>query len=95
MIETTDAVKSRTELSKLSVVYESGLGPGSGGIYRRASRSKDWSHCETLRFYKALNTIGTDFALMLSLFPGRTRKDLKVKVLNFVFIMCLTKPNDV
>ncbi|XP_077287130.1 transcription factor TFIIIB component B'' homolog Bdp1 [Arctopsyche grandis] len=78
VIETTDTVKSRTEISKLSVVYENGYGSGSG-LYRRTSRTHDWTDAETLRFYKALNTIGTDFALMLCLFPGRTRKDLKVK----------------
>lgn len=49
-------------------------------MYRRTMRTREWSNAETLRFYKALNTIGTDFALMLSLFPGRTRKDLKIKV---------------
>lgn len=34
---------------------------------------------ETLQFYRALNTLGTDFALMASLFPKRTRRDLKLK----------------
>lgn len=34
---------------------------------------------ETLRFYRALNTIGTDFSLMQSIFPERTRHDLKRK----------------
>lgn len=30
-------------------------------------------------FYKALNSIGTDFALMEALFPGRSRANLKNK----------------
>lgn len=34
---------------------------------------------ETLKFYRALNTVGTDFLLMQSIFPKRTRQDLKMK----------------
>lgn len=34
---------------------------------------------ETKRFYKALNTIGTDFSLMQKYFPIRTRLELKNK----------------
>jgi hypothetical protein len=34
---------------------------------------------ETLKFYRALNTVGTDFLLMQSIFPKRTRQDLKTK----------------
>lgn len=49
------------------------------GVYKKAKRTKLWSKKETLRFYKALNAIGTDFSLMLSLFPGRTRRDLTMK----------------
>lgn len=49
------------------------------GVYKKAKRTKLWSKKETLRFYKALNAIGTDFSLMLSLFPERTRRDLTMK----------------
>lgn len=49
------------------------------GIYKRAKRSKDWNKDETLKFYKALNTIGTDFTLMCELFPRRSRRELKLK----------------
>jgi hypothetical protein len=34
---------------------------------------------ETLKFYRALHTVGTDFLLMQSIFPKRTRYDLKTK----------------
>jgi len=34
---------------------------------------------ETLKFYRALHTVGTDFLLMQSIFPKRTRHDLKTK----------------
>lgn len=49
------------------------------GVFKRVKRSKDWSKDETLRFYKALNTMGTDFTLMCELFPGRSRRELKMK----------------
>ena len=34
---------------------------------------------ETKKFYLALNAVGTDFSLMLKLFPGRSRAELKRK----------------
>lgn len=34
---------------------------------------------ETLNFYKALNTVGSDFELMKSIFPNRSRANLKSK----------------
>lgn len=32
-----------------------------------------------MRFYRCLQVIGTDFSLMNSLFPNRSRRDLKLK----------------
>lgn len=69
------------------------------GIYKRHKRGAKWSPIETVRFYRALNTLGktflvttsgigssveilfsgTDFGLMVELFPNRTRRDLKLK----------------
>lgn len=34
---------------------------------------------DTLKFYQVLSTIGTDFSLMVTLFPGRTRTCMKRK----------------
>ena len=63
-----------------SVVYE-GAGAGGGGYgRRRGARAADWSAAETVRFYRALAAIGTDFTLMAPLFPDRTRRELKFKV---------------
>lgn len=47
--------------------------------YSRSKRPKEWTKSETLRFYNALNSIGTDFMLMCELFPKRNRKELKMK----------------
>ena len=50
-----------------------------GGFYKRRQKSKEWSKWDTLRFYRALSNIGTDFLLMQSFFPKRTRQELKLK----------------
>jgi hypothetical protein len=77
VIENKAVKKNREELEKSKVVngdFDTGY-----GVYKRAKRSKDWSKHETLKFYKALNTIGTDFTLMCELFPRRSRRELKMK----------------
>ena len=45
----------------------------------RRRKSHRWGLEETRSFYKALRQVGTEFSLMQSLFPGRTRKQLKAK----------------
>lgn len=52
---------------------------GKYGVYKRPVRPKEWTKHETLIFYKALNTIGTDFTLMNEIFPNRSRRELKMK----------------
>lgn len=49
------------------------------GFYKRHKRTRDWGADETIRFYRCLQVIGTDFSLMNSLFPNRSRRDLKLK----------------
>ncbi|XP_026763101.2 uncharacterized protein LOC113521681 [Galleria mellonella] len=60
-----------------SVVHEGAW--SGGGRYSRAARAADWTEPETVRFYRALAAIGTDFSLMAPLFPGRSRRELKTK----------------
>ncbi|CAH0551327.1 unnamed protein product [Brassicogethes aeneus] len=77
VVENKGTKRNREELQKSKVIdgdFDTGY-----GVYKRAKRSKDWSQNETLRFYKALNTIGTDFTLMCDLFPKRNRRELKLK----------------
>ena len=76
VIEQTDAKKSREVLGKEAIVDDENNG---SGFYKKRQKSKDWPKWETLKFYKALNTVGTDFLLMQSLFPNRTRQEIKVK----------------
>ena len=47
--------------------------------FLRRRKSHRWGLEETRSFYKALRQVGTEFSLMQSLFPGRTRKQLKAK----------------
>mmetsp|Transcript_99348 Transcript_99348/g.195149 ORF Transcript_99348/g.195149 Transcript_99348/m.195149 type:complete len:237 (+) Transcript_99348:72-782(+) len=42
-------------------------------------KSKAWGIEETRQFYKALQQCGTEFSVMESFFPERTRKELKMK----------------
>ncbi|XP_069681897.1 nucleolar protein dao-5 [Periplaneta americana] len=80
VIETTGAKKNREDLANSAVIVDYGTGSTSYGTYSKKTRkSKDWSQAETLKFYRALNTVGTDFLLMQSIFPKRTRQDLKIK----------------
>lgn len=51
----------------------------ASGFYKRHKRTRDWPPEETIKFYRALQTIGTDFSVMLELFPNRSRRDLKLK----------------
>ncbi|KAI4467694.1 rna polymerase iii transcription initiation factor b [Holotrichia oblita] len=77
IIENTETKKGRQALQMSEVV--DGDDDMSYGIYKRIKRTKEWTKEETLRFYRALNTIGTDFTMMCELFPNRTRRELKMK----------------
>nr|CAH7730343.1 unnamed protein product [Callosobruchus chinensis] len=79
VVEREDIRRQREEIERQELIdgdFDTGY-----GIYKRHKRSKPWSHAETLRFYKALNSLGTDFTLMTDLFPSRTRRELKMKFL--------------
>lgn len=78
VVENKQTKKGREEIEKSKVIDGDTFDTGYG-IYKRAKRSKDWTPSETLRFYKALNIIGTDFTLMCDLFPKRNRRELKLK----------------
>lgn len=77
VVERKDIKKQREEIARSEVVNADI--DTSYGIYKKHKRSKFWTADETLRFYKALNTLGTDFTLMCELFPERTRRELKMK----------------
>lgn len=77
VIERKNIKKQREDMAKSEVI--NGDFDVSYGVYKKHKRSKCWTTDETLRFYKALNTLGTDFTLMCELFPERSRRELKMK----------------
>lgn len=78
VIENEQQKQNRILLANNTVVYHDDLS-GNYGYYKRQQRTKEWPHDETVKFYRCLNTVGTDFSLMLNLFPNRSRRDLKLK----------------
>ncbi|XP_066600525.1 transcription factor TFIIIB component B'' homolog isoform X2 [Prorops nasuta] len=76
VIERSDVKKHKQTFSKEAILDDDNNG---GGFYKKRQKRKEWSKWETLKFYKALNTVGTDFLLMQSLFPNRTRQEIKLK----------------
>ncbi|OQS01180.1 hypothetical protein ACHHYP_01710 [Achlya hypogyna] len=55
------------------------LTTGGAGYLAGRRTSKRWTHPETTQFYYALSQVGADFTLMATLFPRRTRQELKIK----------------
>ncbi|XP_046820751.1 transcription factor TFIIIB component B'' homolog [Vespa crabro] len=76
VIEQSHAKKSREVLAKKAIIDDDNYG---SGFYKRRPKGKEWPKWETLKFYKALNIVGTDFLLMQTLFPNRTRQEIKLK----------------
>ncbi|XP_053664768.1 transcription factor TFIIIB component B'' homolog [Anopheles marshallii] len=78
VIENEREKEMRETLANTDIVYQDEYS-GNSGYYSRIRRTKDWTDEETVRFYRCLHTIGTDFSMMLPLFPQRSRRDLKLK----------------
>lgn len=78
VVENEEHRRNRILLANTNVVYYDELSTNYG-FYKRQKRTREWPHEETVKFYRCLNTVGTDFSLMLNLFPNRTRRDLKLK----------------
>jgi len=81
VLETTDAKKAKDFLDNSPVaIIESGKTTATNyGTWSRKRKHVDWSEKETLRFYKALSIVGSDFSMMESIFKKRTRQELKLK----------------
>ncbi|XP_040074014.2 transcription factor TFIIIB component B'' homolog [Ixodes scapularis] len=61
------------------VVYETGHETNYTSFRRQPHGRRTWTEKQTARFYRALSVCGTDFTLMATFFPERTRQDLKNK----------------
>ncbi|XP_037708330.1 transcription factor TFIIIB component B'' [Drosophila subpulchrella] len=77
-IETTAEVEARKVLANSSLILMDET-TGDNGFYKRHKRTPFWTSDETVRFYRSLQIIGTDFSLMCQMFPTRSRRDLKLK----------------
>lgn len=78
VIETTSEKTARETLANSDIVYDDEFS-GTQGFYKRQMRMRDWGRAETIKFYRCLQTIGTDFSMMIQLFPKRNRRELKLK----------------
>ncbi|KAL0102591.1 hypothetical protein PUN28_018117 [Cardiocondyla obscurior] len=76
VIEQTDAKKDGEILATEATVEDDN---SHGGFYKKHKRSKEWPKWETFKFYRVLNVVGTDFLLMQTLFPNRSRQEIKQK----------------
>lgn len=77
IIEQTGLSDARNALANSEVIEECGSNYTS--YNKKCNYRKQWSPQDTLKFYHVLSTIGTDFSLMVTLFPGRTRTCMKRK----------------
>lgn len=73
-----DQYKAQESIDRSDIIVDEDN--SSGGFYfKKKFKSKEWSKWETVKFYRALGTYGTDFSLMHSMFPNRDRYELKLK----------------
>jgi len=75
----TGLEEKREELAKAKVIEESAFHSRSYSYKRKKEPSKQWTKDETLKFYKCLMNLGTDFSMIEQYFPGRTRAQIKRK----------------
>lgn len=83
IIEETGLKKSKKRLEQSEALLESKYTIKKiDNLYtKRKMRPlmNEWGPEDTIMFYRALNTIGTDFSMMATLFENRTRADIKRK----------------
>ena len=78
-VETTDQKKAKILLNDASVVVENNQSTSNYGSWSKKRRHFDWSDKETIKFYKVLSVVGSDFSMMESIFKNRSRQELKLK----------------
>jgi len=78
-LETNDQKKAKEVLQKSPVVFETNRTSTNYGTWSKKRRHNDWSEKETIKFYKALSVVGSDFSMMETIFKNRSRNELKLK----------------
>ena len=79
-LETNDQKKAKDLMQNSPVVFESDNKTNTNcSTWSKKRRHNEWSEKETIKFYKALSVVGSDFSMMESIFKNRTRQELKLK----------------
>ena len=80
-LETTEAKKAKDFMMNIpDAVVETNKSQNTNyGTWSKKRRHVDWGERETLKFYRALSVVGSDFSMMESIFKKRTRQELKLK----------------
>lgn len=79
-LETTEQKKAKDLLHQTPVIFENSKTSTNYGTWSKKRRHSDWSEKETIKFYRALSVVGSDFSMMESIFKSkRTRQELKLK----------------
>ena len=71
--------RSGTNYDDYEEVEEENYGTARYSSFTKRRPSPTWGIEETKLFYSALRQCGTDFTNMMAFFPGRTRRQLKLK----------------
>jgi len=79
LVETTQAKEAKQVLQNSPLVFENANRATNYGTWSKKRKHSDWSNKETLKFYRALSVVGSDFSMMASLFSSKTRQELKLK----------------
>merc|ERR1719266_2023164 len=69
----------RIMMKNSALVFETNKTTNNYGRWSKKRKHVDWSQKETLKFFRALSVVGSDFSLMESIFKNRTRQELKLK----------------
>ena len=78
-VETTQQKEAKVLLKAAPLVFENNKTSFAYGRWSKKRRHKDWTEKETLKFYKALSVVGSDFSMMESIFSNRSRSELRLK----------------
>ena len=97
-VETTQAKEAKIMMKNSTLVFENNKTSNNYGRWSKKRRHNDWTPKETVKFYKALAIVGSDFSLMENIFKKRTRNELKLKfkkeerINNEMVEKCLKEP---
>lgn len=78
-VETTQQKEAKVILKAAPLVFENNKTSYTYGRWSKKRRNRDWTEKETIKFYKALSVVGSDFSMMESIFTKRTRNELRLK----------------